>query len=51
MLRTILVNELDKPLAESRAIGFAMSEGFAHVEVLKMVRVEGAWEVHVELRV
>lgn len=27
----------------------ALREGFPNVQVLKMVRVEGAWEVHVDL--
>lgn len=39
-----MVNELDRPLAEARAIMFAMSEGCPNVEILKMMRVKDASE-------
>lgn len=48
MTRTILVNEIDRVLAESRAVMFALREGYPDVQVLKMVQVEGAWEVHAD---
>lgn len=50
MTRMILVNEIDRVLAECRAISFALREGFREVEVLKRERVEGAWQFSVEVR-
>lgn len=50
MLRTILVNEIDRVLAECRAISFALREGCGEIEVLERERVKGAWRFLVEVR-
>ena len=48
--KAILVEELDPPLAECKAIMFAARNGYRLVEILKRERVEGAWRFSTRLQ-
>lgn len=50
MTRTFLVKELDRQLAEARAILIAMKDGLRNVRVLERERVQGASRLVVEGR-
>ena len=49
MLQTIIIHELDRQLAESRAIGMAFQRGFRRVEVRARERIDGAWRFVVKV--
>lgn len=50
MLQTIVIHELDRQLAEAKAIGMAIQRGFRRVNVRERERIDGAWRFVVELR-
>lgn len=49
LLQTIFIHELDRQLAEARAITMATMRGFRFVKVLERERVSGAWRFVVDL--
>lgn len=50
MLQAIIIHELDRQLAEARAITIATQKGMREIRVLDRKRVRGAWRFVVELR-
>ena len=47
--RPVLVNEIDRVLAECRAISFALKEGYSDPEVVGTERLAGVWRVDLRL--
>ena len=47
--RPVLVNEIDRVLAECRAIAHAIRDGYSDAHVVQATREPGVWRIELEL--